>query len=161
MIFLNFGMTRYQHEHYKRGSDSEWKCLPAYLLAKPNCQKFLYYVTEASIGKVFLCTCLRQHGVSENRNMCWFVRLCAHQSVSQLFNPRCEAYYWTNNWDFIQFRCSICSASPLPGIWNVKYLNQEKLKITIFSFHDWVSGLIALMNTRSANVLGSAHIYKM
>ena len=43
---------------------------------------------------------------------------CAHQSVRQLFNPRCEAYYWTNNWDFIQFRCSICSAST--PAWHLK-----------------------------------------
>ena len=64
MIFLNFGRTRYQHEHYKRGSDSEWKCLPAYLLAKPNCQKvpilrhwskhrqsFLMYMFETTWGE--------------------------------------------------------------------------------------------------------------
>ena len=86
--------------------------------SQTNCKRFLNYVTEATIGKVFLCTFLREHGVSENTNMCWFVRLCAHQSVRQLFNPRCEAYYWTNNWDFIQFRCSICSAST--PAWHLK-----------------------------------------
>ena len=37
------------------------------------------------------------------------------------------------------FDVQFVQAAPRPGIWNVEYLNQEKLKITIFSFHDPVS----------------------
>ena len=34
------------------------------------------------------------------------------------------------------FDVQFVQPAPPPGISNVKYLNQEKLKITIFSFHD-------------------------
>ena len=94
-------------------------------------------------------------GPSENIRAC----LCGRPSVLQLFNTRCEAYYWTNNWDFIQFRCSICSGST--SAWHLKCGISQPREIENYNiFLPRLSlSLIALMNTRSANVLGRARIY--
>ena len=96
-------------------------------------------------------------GPSENIRAC----LCGRPSVLQLFNTRCEAYYWTNNWDFIQFRCSICSGST--SAWHLKCGISQPREIENYNiFLPRLSlSLIALMNTRSANVLASSHLYKM